>query len=75
MSPDVIFLLTDADEPKLSSRQLARIDRMGAGIVVNTIEFGRGPQQDAENFLVRLARQSGGRHVYVDTAKLPAVGK
>jgi hypothetical protein len=69
MRPDVIFLLTDADEPKLKARELDRIDRMGPGIIINTIEFGTGPQPEADNFLVRLARQSRGKHVYVDASK------
>jgi hypothetical protein len=70
MHPDVIFLLTDADDPKLSTRQLARIERLGAGIIIHTIEFGTGAQRDANNFLVRLAKQSGGEHAYVDVSKL-----
>ena len=35
-----------------------------------TIEFGIGPQMDSDNFLVRLARQSGGQYGYVDVTKL-----
>ena len=31
MAPDVIFFLTDADEPRLSASQLARISRMNKG--------------------------------------------
>jgi hypothetical protein len=72
MRPDVIFLLTDGDEPKLSTRQLERIDRLGAGIIINTIEFGEASHGEAENFLVKLARQSGGEHAYVDTTTLKA---
>ena len=71
MHPDVIFLLTDADDPKLSPRQLARIERFGAGITIHTVEFGTGPQHEADNFLVKIARQSGGEHAYVDVMKLP----
>lgn len=72
LHPDVIFLLTDADRPKLSPRQLERIDSLGAGITIHTIEFGAGPQPEAENFLVKLAQQSAGQHVYVDVSKLEA---
>jgi hypothetical protein len=71
MRPDVIFLVTDGDDPKLDARQLARIERMGAGIIIHAIQFGTGPQQ-SRNFMVQLARQSAGRHVYVDVSKLPA---
>jgi len=66
LRPDVIFLLTDADEPKLWPGQLAKITRRAEGITINAIEFGFGPQADPNNFLVRLARENGGRHAYVD---------
>ena len=72
MHPDMIYLLTDGDDPQLTPKQLDRIDRIGAGVIINTIEFGVGPQTKKENFLVKLARQSGGQHVYVDAAKLAA---
>jgi hypothetical protein len=69
LSPDVIYLLSDGDDPKLTAKQLARIDRLGAGIVINTIEFGAGPQADTADFMVKLAQQSGGKHAYVDLIK------
>lgn len=71
LRPDVIFLVTDGDDPKLDARQLARIERMGAGIIIHAIQFGTGPPQP-RNFMAQLARQSAGRHVYVDVSKLPA---
>jgi hypothetical protein len=70
LQPDVIFFLTDADEPKLSPNQLARLHRAAAGISINAIEFGFGPQADRDNFLVQLAQQNDGRHVYVDISKV-----
>jgi hypothetical protein len=69
MNPDVIYLLTDGDEPKLGPRQLERIDRLGAGIIINTIQFAPGAKDDADNFLVKLAKQSGGKYAYVDITK------
>ncbi len=54
MAPDVIFFLTDADEPRLNAGQLAHIARLNKGTSINAIEFGFGAQEDAENFLVRL---------------------
>lgn len=71
MNPDVIFFLTDADEPALSARQLARLRRMNNGAIINTVEFGYGPRTSSENFLGWLARQNGGQHVYVDISELP----
>jgi len=70
LRPDVIFFLTDADEPRLSEVQLDKIARRASGIQINTIEFGFGPQQNADNFLVRLARLTGGQHAYVDVSQL-----
>jgi hypothetical protein len=43
-------------------------DRVGAAICV--IEFGRFPAPLGENFLMRLARRSGGQYGYVNTTTL-----
>jgi hypothetical protein len=63
--------LTDADDP-LSASELADIARANrrneAAICV--IEFGRRPAPLPDNFLARLARESGGQYGYVDTTKL-----
>jgi hypothetical protein len=69
LKPDVIFFLTDADDPKLSSAQLEEIQRMAAGIRINAIEFGAGPKPKKVSFLADLARQNGGDYVYVDVAR------
>jgi hypothetical protein len=71
LRPDAIFFLTDADEPFLSDRQLEKIADLAGGIAIHTIEFGVGPRQDDNNFLVKLAKQNRGRHVYIDLAKQP----
>jgi hypothetical protein len=73
MRPDVIFFLTDADEPRLTATELAQIRRLNqsAGASINTIEFGAGASTNRFNFLVQLARQNGGQHVYVDVTRLP----
>lgn len=71
MVPDVIFFLTDADEPRMTSAQLARLARLNHGTTIHAIEFGYGAQGDPDNFLVKLARHSGGTHVYVNVAQLP----
>jgi hypothetical protein len=71
LHPDVIFWLTDADEPKLSGVDLTRISRLAAGITIHAIEFGSGPQPESDNFLVQMARQTGGTHHYVDLTKEP----
>ncbi len=71
LSPDVIFFLTDADEPRMTTQQLAHIAHLNHGTSINAIEFGYGKQLESDNFLVRLARQNGGQHVYVDVSQLP----
>ncbi len=66
LQPDVIFFLTDADEPRLSDAKLEQIHRQANGIVIHTIEFGIGPKITTDNFLSRMARQNGGQYVYID---------
>jgi hypothetical protein len=69
LRPDVIFFLTDADDPKLSAAQLAKIRRLAAGIIVNAVEFGTGPKPAGKSFLAELAGQNGGKYAYVDISK------
>lgn len=73
LQPDVIFFLTDADGADLYPEDLAKIRRMATGIAIHAIEFGLGPQTGRENFLVKLARDNGGRHGYVDISRLSPV--
>jgi hypothetical protein len=68
----VIFFLTDADEPRMTPQELADIARLNGGTSINAIEFGAGSTHDSNNFLVALARQNGGKHVYIDVSKLSA---
>ena len=70
MAPDVIFFLTDADEPRLSDADLRRIRGWNRHSVIHAIEFGHGRPSDRKNFLVRLAEQNGGQHAYVDVSRL-----
>jgi hypothetical protein len=73
MRPDVIFLVTDAGEPQLSDLELEDIQHRNerVGATINAIEFGVGPDPGGVNFLVRLAQQNHGQHVYVDVTRLP----
>jgi hypothetical protein len=72
LQPNVIFFLTDADDPKLTPAQLEKIQRMASGIVINAIEFGPGPKPEGDSFLVDLAKQNGGGYAYVDISKREA---
>jgi hypothetical protein len=74
MQPDVVFFLTDAGEPQMSWAELQEIRRMNErlGASINAIEFGSGPFQGGNNFLVRLADENNGQHTYVDVTRLPS---
>ena len=72
MKPDVIFFLTDADEPQLTTDELAFITNRndGVGASINCIQFGVGRYLGPKNFLMRLADLNGGQYSYVDLNKL-----
>ena len=74
MHPDVIFMLSDGDDPMLTAHDLERIDRIGPGIIINTIQFGEGHKLE-HGFMEKLAKQSGGEYKFVDTRKLGGEGK
>jgi hypothetical protein len=71
MRPDVIFFLTDADEPKLTGPELRKIRDRSRGTTINAIEFGSGPSSGGYTFLQQLAAENNGQHVYVDVTSLP----
>lgn len=68
MDCDVIFFLTDADQPALSQRDLNdladRADR--GGVVIHTIQFGTGGNQGTGAWIAELAERTGGKYRYVD---------
>jgi hypothetical protein len=70
-SPDVIYFLTDAGEPRLDPADLDKIKRRNNGRTqIHAIEFGKGAQLNVEtNFVRRLARENGGGYVYRDIQK------
>ncbi|PHS18356.1 MAG: hypothetical protein COA78_02495 [Blastopirellula sp.] len=69
MQPDVIFFLTDAAQPEMFPSELERVRRRNKGTVIHTIEFGDIPFSGKRNFLVKLAEQNAGRHIYIDISK------
>ena len=66
LRPDVIFLLTDGDDPKLTRSDLDRIGQMAAGITIHAVEFGSGRKPAGRSFLAVLAEENGGKYTYVD---------
>jgi hypothetical protein len=70
LKPDVIFFLTDAEEPQMRPEELAAVRRLNRGTQINTIEFGSGDQNPVINFLQLLAAENGGQHAYVNVRHL-----
>ena len=63
----MIFLLTDADEPRLDGAALDRIRRANRrGSSIHAVELGVGPLLESDNFLMRLARGNRGTYRYRD---------
>jgi hypothetical protein len=72
LGPEVIYLLTDADEPQLSAAELDQIHRLNQGRArIHTIEFGKGAELDngRPNFLKKIAQQNGGSYRYHDVKR------
>jgi len=72
LGPDVIFFLTDADDPVISPKELEQIQRANGGSIIHVIEFKPGPDQHKGDFLRNLAEQNRGQFKYVDTAAISA---
>lgn len=70
MQPDVIFFLTDADQPPLRAAQLQTLRRRNSGTTIHAIEFGVGPPKSGGNFLARVASDSGGQYRYINILKM-----
>ena len=66
LHPDVLFWMTDGEEPKLSRTELDELREIAAGTRIYTIEFGTGDEPDSPSFLKVAAQENGGKHVWVD---------
>ena len=65
--PDVIYLLTDADAPELSAKDLWDLKRGNKRkALIHVVEFGVGADLNSDSFLKKLARQNAGIHRYHD---------
>ncbi len=76
MAPDVIFFLTDARIPRLSSAELREIQARADsnGTTIHTIEFGPDPVASPDSFLRELATMNHGEYRYVNVRSLGQVG-
>lgn len=72
LGPDVIFFLTDARIPRLSSSQLRDIQRRAdqSGTTIHAIEFGSDPAAPSQSFLRDLAAMNEGQYRYLDISTL-----
>ncbi|QDT92455.1 vWA domain-containing protein [Gimesia algae] len=69
-NPDVIFFLTDAKHPQLSSADLNEIRAENGGRAkIHCIEFGEGFPVKEGNSLDKLARQNKGSYRYYNVRK------
>lgn len=68
--PDVIFFLTDAKHPQLSSADLNEVRVLNGGKAkIHCIEFGEGFPVKEGNSLDKLARQNRGTYRYYNVRK------
>lgn len=69
-NPDVIFFLTDAKHPQLSSADLNEIRKLNGGKAkIHSIEFGEGFRVTEGNSLEKLSRQNRGSYRYYNVRK------
>ena len=68
MAPDVIYFLTDADEPGVTGREMEDlVDRAGnTGTVIHTIQFGTESNPSGNSWMAQLAKATGGKYRYLD---------
>ena len=68
--PDVIFLLTDVDDPEMSPSDLWEIQRANKRKAsIHVVEFGIKADLSRDSFLKKLARQNNGKYQYRDLTK------
>lgn len=70
MGPDVIFFLTDGEDPALSSADLHKIARRNAGrSTIHVIQFGT-QQPTQNNWLTKLATENSGQYKFFNVRQL-----
>lgn len=70
--PEVIFLLTDGDDPGMDPGQLRIVRELAGKTTIHAIHFGRSHNLGDENhFMQKLAAACGGSYVFVNVDKLP----
>lgn len=67
--PDVVVLMTDGGLPSLNQGQIDALLKMaGRTTEIHTLQFGIGVNQERDNFMMRLANQTGGSYRYINVS-------
>ena len=70
MRPDVIWLMTDGDDPELTGRDLERISRVNEAVsIIHVVQFSKGPPKRGQEWLKRLASENRGEYKLVDVSQ------
>ena len=68
--PDIIFFLTDGGDPYLNQAQISDLRKYcGGRTSIYSVQFGFGPLLEKQNFMRKLAEDTGGHFHYVDMRK------
>lgn len=67
LNPDVVYFLTDGDQPRLTRKQLRTVSTANrSGASIHVVEFGSGARESNElSWLEVLAAKSGGKYSYI----------
>jgi hypothetical protein len=70
--PDVLFFMTDADEPRLTDSQLQDLQEraLRTQTTIHAIQFRAGPQTGSGGWIRSLAEMTKGTYRYVDVETL-----
>ena len=65
--PDIVVLITDGGLPTLNNGQIETMLTMaGSKTQIHCLQFGSGGNQENDNFMMRLARQTSGSYRYIN---------
>ena len=72
MSPEVLFFLTDADDPRLNMAQLLDIQRLTeiSRTTIHTVQFNLGPAANDGSWIRKLAEMNRGTYKYIDVTTI-----
>jgi hypothetical protein len=70
LEPDVVFLLTDGGDPRLTNPEIDEIvRRAGQRTRITCLQFGFGPSPDDSSAMRILAERTAGSYQYIDMAE------